>query len=333
MDITPIGGKKPTRQPIIKEEKRAHCKKNKRKGNERPIRRGKSSFKRRARAGTERGAAAVWGAKEKKKVQPQQHKTAATAEITKGSESSTRKIKAASRLQQQKLQATEQVAEEEILEAVEIPTTAEKFQQQQKNSSNFEYGRYVILQKIKLFLLVFIEHGDHFTFINSLGTYLEKRYFIDFNSISCAITRVDDNDFNIANCVSCVLGVEDRRSMEKELGPILEDLSIRISLNTSSLCYEISSKELKSLLDSYIFQEFSATCLHHNINERKETYHGVRKLRQKLLRNVFKDEFFQKRGGWYDPGCQETVELLQGPVRRAMTRRMEEANQGMIAYL
>ncbi|KAI5653676.1 hypothetical protein M9H77_30863 [Catharanthus roseus] len=51
-----------------------------------------------------------------------------------------------------------------------------------------------------------------------------------------------------------IIGVEDRRSMEKELGPILEDLSISLSLNPSSLHYEVSLKELKSLLDSYTFQ-------------------------------------------------------------------------------
>ncbi|KAI5681498.1 hypothetical protein M9H77_02726 [Catharanthus roseus] len=78
--------------------------------------------------------------------------------------------------------------------------------------------------EIKLFSLVFIEHGDNISFLNSLGTYLERRYFIEFNSISCEIPRVDEYDSDIANCVSCVLRVDDRRSMEKELGPILEDL-------------------------------------------------------------------------------------------------------------
>ncbi|KAI5667831.1 hypothetical protein M9H77_17684 [Catharanthus roseus] len=89
----------------------------------------------------------------------------------------------------------------------------------------------IYFKKIKLFSLVFIEHRDHFTFLHSLGTYLERKYFIEFNSISYAIPRVDDYDYNIANCVSCVLGVEDRRSMDKELGPILEDLSMSLSLN------------------------------------------------------------------------------------------------------
>ncbi|KAI5671468.1 hypothetical protein M9H77_11832 [Catharanthus roseus] len=93
-----------------------------------------------------------------------------------------------------------------------------------------------------------------FHFPYSLGAYLERRYFIEFNSISCAIPRVDDYDFNIANCVSCVLVVEDRRNMEKEIGPILEHLSISLSLNPSSLCYEVSLEELISLLDSHTFQ-------------------------------------------------------------------------------
>ncbi|KAI5673463.1 hypothetical protein M9H77_13827 [Catharanthus roseus] len=112
----------------------------------------------------------------------------------------------------------------------------------------------IYFKEIKLFSLIFIEHGDHFTFLNPLGTYLERRYFIEFNSISCAIPRVHDYDFYISNCVSCVLGVEDRRGMEKELGHILEDLSISLSLNPSSLCYEVSLEELKSLLESYTFQ-------------------------------------------------------------------------------
>ncbi|KAI5653359.1 hypothetical protein M9H77_30546 [Catharanthus roseus] len=52
-------------------------------------------------------------------------------------------------------------------------------------------------------------------------------------------------------------GVEGRRSIEKEVGHILEDLSISLSLNPSSLCYEVSLEELKSLLDSYTFQMIS----------------------------------------------------------------------------
>ncbi|KAI5677780.1 hypothetical protein M9H77_08730 [Catharanthus roseus] len=98
------------------------------------------------------------------------------------------------------------------------------------------------------------EHGDHFTFISSFGEYLERRYFIEFNFIFCAIPIVDDYDFNIANCASCVLGVEDRGSMEKELGPILEHSSISLSLNPASLSYEVSLEELKYLLDSYTFK-------------------------------------------------------------------------------
>ncbi|KAI5667942.1 hypothetical protein M9H77_17795 [Catharanthus roseus] len=49
-------------------------------------------------------------------------------------------------------------------------------------------------------------------------------------------------------------GIKDRRRMEKEFGPILEELSISLSLNPSSLCYEVSLEELKSLMDSYTFQ-------------------------------------------------------------------------------
>ncbi|KAI5657996.1 hypothetical protein M9H77_26789 [Catharanthus roseus] len=97
--------------------------------------------------------------------------------------------------------------------------------------SNFNLCLEIYFKEIKLLSLVFIEHGDHFTFFKSLGTYLERRYFIESKSISCASPRVDDCDFNIANFVSCVLGVD-----------------------LSSLCYEVSLKELKSLLDSYNWQ-------------------------------------------------------------------------------
>ncbi|KAI5653437.1 hypothetical protein M9H77_30624 [Catharanthus roseus] len=106
----------------------------------------------------------------------------------------------------------------------------------------------IYFKEIKLFSLGFIEHRDHFTFLKSLGTDLERRYFIGFNPIYCAIPRVDDYDFNSANCVSYVLGVEDRRSMGKEFGPILEDLSISLSLNPFSLCYDVSLEELKWLV-------------------------------------------------------------------------------------
>ncbi|KAI5681737.1 hypothetical protein M9H77_02965 [Catharanthus roseus] len=103
----------------------------------------------------------------------------------------------------------------------------------------------IYFKEIKLFSLLFIKRGNHFTFLNSIGTYLERRYFIKFNYISCAIPRVDDYDFNIANCVSCVLGVVDTRSMKKKLGPILEDLSISLSLNLLLyvMNYKVESKE------------------------------------------------------------------------------------------
>ncbi|KAI5668939.1 hypothetical protein M9H77_18792 [Catharanthus roseus] len=42
--------------------------------------------------------------------------------------------------------------------------------------------------------------------------------------------------------------------MKKELGHILEDISLSLSLNLSSLCYEVSLEELKSLLDSHNFK-------------------------------------------------------------------------------
>ncbi|KAI5676760.1 hypothetical protein M9H77_07710 [Catharanthus roseus] len=45
--------------------------------------------------------------------------------------------------------------------------------------------------------------------------------------------------------VAWVLGVEDRRSMQKELSPILGDITISLSLNLSSLCYELTFHRTK----------------------------------------------------------------------------------------
>ncbi|KAI5682000.1 hypothetical protein M9H77_03228 [Catharanthus roseus] len=98
----------------------------------------------------------------------------------------------------------------------------------------------IYFKEIKLFSLVFMENGYQFYFLNSLGTLVEKKQFIEFNSISCAISRVDEYYFNIAYYASCVLGVEDNgRNMEKELRNFLENLPISLSLNPSLMCHEV----------------------------------------------------------------------------------------------
>ncbi|KAI5664560.1 hypothetical protein M9H77_23883 [Catharanthus roseus] len=128
-----------------------------------------------------------------------------------------------------------------------------------------------------------MKHGDHFTCFNSPGTYLERRYFIESNSISCASPRVDDCDFNIANFDSCVLAAEDRKSMEKELGPTLEDISISLSLNLSSLCYEMILPLLSLTLLALCLELIGifSNMLAPYINEGKEAYHEVQKPRRK----------------------------------------------------
>ncbi|KAI5667745.1 hypothetical protein M9H77_17598 [Catharanthus roseus] len=107
--------------------------------------------------------------------------------------------------------------------------------------------------EIKLFSLVFIENRYQFYFLNSLGTLTEKKQFIEFNSNSCAIPRVDECHHNIANYVSYVLGIEEkRRNMEKELDNFLKDLSISLFLNLSLMCYEVSLVELEFFFESYL---------------------------------------------------------------------------------
>ncbi|KAI5671406.1 hypothetical protein M9H77_11770 [Catharanthus roseus] len=68
-----------------------------------------------------------------------------------------------------------------------------------------------------------------------------------------AIPRVDEYHNNIANYASYVLGFEDKgRIMEKELGTILEDLQISLSLNPYFMWHEFSFVELELFLESYI---------------------------------------------------------------------------------
>ncbi|KAI5667683.1 hypothetical protein M9H77_17536 [Catharanthus roseus] len=50
-----------------------------------------------------------------------------------------------------------------------------------------------------------------------------------------------------------VVGVEDRRSVEKELDPIPEHLLVSIFLSPSSLCYKVSLEELKSFVGFLYF--------------------------------------------------------------------------------
>ncbi|KAI5664506.1 hypothetical protein M9H77_23829 [Catharanthus roseus] len=101
--------------------------------------------------------------------------------------------------------------------------------------------------EIKLFSIVFMEHGYGFYFLNSLGTLLDKKQVIELNSFSLAIPTVDEYHFNIANFASSVLGVEDKgRSIEKELGTILEYLPISLFLNPSLSFHEVSFEELNS---------------------------------------------------------------------------------------
>ncbi|KAI5668307.1 hypothetical protein M9H77_18160 [Catharanthus roseus] len=115
------------------------------------------------------------------------------------------------------------------------------------------YLSFEIYFKEMLFSLVFMKNGYQFYFLNSLGTLLEKKHFIEFNSISCAIPRVDECHFNTSNYVFYVPGIEDKgRNMEKELSNFLKDLPISLSLYPSLTCYEVSLVELELFLESYL---------------------------------------------------------------------------------
>ncbi|KAI5667602.1 hypothetical protein M9H77_17455 [Catharanthus roseus] len=62
-----------------------------------------------------------------------------------------------------------------------------------------------ILRKLSCFHLFLWKMDIHFSFSNLLETLLGKEHFIEFKSISCAIPRVNECHFNIANYSSFVI--------------------------------------------------------------------------------------------------------------------------------
>ncbi|KAI5682173.1 hypothetical protein M9H77_03401 [Catharanthus roseus] len=101
----------------------------------------------------------------------------------------------------------------------------------------------IYFKEIKLFHLFLRKMDMNFTFLNSLGTLLEKKQFIEFNSISCTIPRVYEYYFNITNYAFCVLGIEEKgRNIEKYL-----------SLNPFLMWHEVSFVELELFLDSRLY--------------------------------------------------------------------------------
>ncbi|KAI5668779.1 hypothetical protein M9H77_18632 [Catharanthus roseus] len=89
--------------------------------------------------------------------------------------------------------------------------------------SNSYFFFEIYFSKINLFSFVFMENVYQFYFLNSLGNLLDKKHFIEFNSLSCVIPRIHEYYDNSANYVSYMLGIKDKgRNMEKELGNFLK---------------------------------------------------------------------------------------------------------------
>ncbi|KAI5664554.1 hypothetical protein M9H77_23877 [Catharanthus roseus] len=89
--------------------------------------------------------------------------------------------------------------------------------------SNSYFFFEIYFNEIKLFSFIFMENVYQFYFLNSLGTLLEKKHFIEFNSLSCFIRRIHEYYGNSANYVSYVLGIKDKgMNMEKEHGNFLK---------------------------------------------------------------------------------------------------------------
>ncbi|KAI5654593.1 hypothetical protein M9H77_31780 [Catharanthus roseus] len=102
----------------------------------------------------------------------------------------------------------------------------------------------IYFKEIKFVSLAFMENGYQFFFLNSFGTLLEKRQYLEFNTLSYVIPRVDEYYYNVANYASCMLGMEKCS--------ILQELPTSLSLNPSLMCYEVSLVELEFLLKSYL---------------------------------------------------------------------------------
>ncbi|KAI5653001.1 hypothetical protein M9H77_30188 [Catharanthus roseus] len=85
------------------------------------------------------------------------------------------------------------------------------------------------------------------------------------------IPRVDEYYDNVANYAYCILGIENEGwSMDEELGTVLEDSSISLSLNPSLSFHEVSFVELKSLWVSYtlhvgILSDICVICFDGNV--------------------------------------------------------------------
>ncbi|KAI5676589.1 hypothetical protein M9H77_07539 [Catharanthus roseus] len=111
----------------------------------------------------------------------------------------------------------------------------------------------IYFKEIKLFSHVFMENGYEFYFLHSLGTLLEKKDFLEFNSLFCVIPRIHEYYDNVVKHISCMLGIEDKGiNMEKDLGAILEELPISLSLNPSLMGHEVSFVQLKLFFASYL---------------------------------------------------------------------------------
>ncbi|KAI5667460.1 hypothetical protein M9H77_17313 [Catharanthus roseus] len=100
----------------------------------------------------------------------------------------------------------------------------------------------ILVKRLCMFdsISIFSKESEHLECSKAKESELEKKkkQFIEFNSLSCIIPRVDEYHDNVTNYASCVLGIEDKEwIMEKELGTILEDLSKSLSLNP---CFSFS---------------------------------------------------------------------------------------------
>ncbi|KAI5653739.1 hypothetical protein M9H77_30926 [Catharanthus roseus] len=165
---------------------------------------------------------------------------------------------------------------------------------------------------------------------------VEKKQFVEFNSNPCAIPIVDEYNFNIAYYTSRVLEVENEgRSMEKELGTILEELPIKLfSKNNiekfgilTHQTYSSMSNTIVKIIEAckVVFPEEELGGLYHFRGIAHQWYFPSFELHGRdSTTNLFKGDVDD-----VDRENQEAKDLLHGPFNSARPKKMKD-NDGSL---
>ncbi|KAI5653086.1 hypothetical protein M9H77_30273 [Catharanthus roseus] len=158
----------------------------------------------------------------------------------------------------------------------------------------------------------------------SLGTLLEEKQLIESNSNYCAIPRVNECHFNIANYVSYVLGIEEKgRNMEKELDNFLKDLLINHVLHLDE---KTSMKLIK-----YIHSK------NHDVVHANNKKLGMQYLVFESWSWISRTNLFKRVANDVHQESQEAKDLLHGPFTSARPKKIKDndgnMDNGVVSYM